>query len=197
MCSCGLAPEADVTWPFGSQQLSSFHAAFGPHVPLMCPGLASVASSSRTSGAVLLAVKQCSSERMQTPVQDGTSAHGLLYPTAVWVDWREQEHCQGTVDADPSLVSYRHGVGYRRSSGNSASLVTRSIGECRMLLWSAVVVSFYACGPAHSHADGSRSHYDHSISIFQPCRAASSTTSSSNSARSSSLSVVPSSQAVM
>jgi hypothetical protein len=39
--------------------------------------------------------------------------------------------------SEPSLVSYRHGVGYRRSPGNLASLATRSIGECRMPLWSA------------------------------------------------------------
>jgi hypothetical protein len=44
------------------------------------------------------------------------------------------------VDADPSLVSYRHVVGYRRPPGNLASRVTRSIGECRMSLWSALVV---------------------------------------------------------
>ena len=47
---------------------------------------------------------------------------------------------------DPSLVSYRHGVGYRRSPGNWASHVTASIGECRMSLWSAVVVSIQAHG---------------------------------------------------
>ena len=35
-----------------------------------------------------------------------------------------------------SLVSYRHPVGYCRSPGNLASRVTRSIGECRMSLWS-------------------------------------------------------------
>jgi hypothetical protein len=37
--------------------------------------------------------------------------------------------------------SYRHGVGYFRSPGNLTSLVTRSIGECRMSLCSVVVVS--------------------------------------------------------
>jgi hypothetical protein len=41
---------------------------------------------------------------------------------------------------DPSLVSYRHIVGCHRSPGNSASHVTCSIGECRMSLWSTVVV---------------------------------------------------------
>jgi hypothetical protein len=34
--------------------------------------------------------------------------------------------------SDPLLVSYRHAVGYRRSPGNLASRVTRSIGKCRM-----------------------------------------------------------------
>lgn len=43
--------------------------------------------------------------------------------------------------SDPPLVSYRHGVGYRRSPGNLAPRVTRSIGECRMSLWSTMVVS--------------------------------------------------------
>jgi hypothetical protein len=36
----------------------------------------------------------------------------------------------------PSLVRHCHGVGYRRSRGNLASLVTRSIGWSRMSLWS-------------------------------------------------------------
>jgi len=48
--------------------------------------------------------------------------------------------------SDPSLVSYRHLVGYSRSPGNLACLVTRSIGECRMSLWSAMVVNFQAHG---------------------------------------------------
>jgi hypothetical protein len=47
---------------------------------------------------------------------------------------------------DLSLVSYRHLVGYCRSPGNLASCVTRSIGECRMSLWSAMVVSTQAHG---------------------------------------------------
>ena len=37
MRSCGLAPETDVTCLFCSQQFSSLHAAFGAHVPSMCP----------------------------------------------------------------------------------------------------------------------------------------------------------------
>ena len=57
--------------------------------------------------------------------------------------------------SEPSLVSYRHAVGYRRSPGNLASRVTRSIGECRMSLWSAVVVNLYARGPLQSPAYGS------------------------------------------
>ena len=43
--------------------------------------------------------------------------------------------------SDPSLVSYWHVVGCRRSPGNPASCVARSIGECRMSLWSTLVVS--------------------------------------------------------
>jgi hypothetical protein len=47
---------------------------------------------------------------------------------------------------DHLLVSYRHAVGYRRSPGNLASHVTRSIGECRMSLWSTMVVNLQAHG---------------------------------------------------
>jgi hypothetical protein len=81
---------------------------------------------------------------MQTPAQDSRSVPGLLYPTAVQDDRCEQEHCQGPVDIDPPLVSYRHDVGYRRSPGNLASPVTRLIGCSRMSLWSGVVVSLSA-----------------------------------------------------
>jgi hypothetical protein len=48
--------------------------------------------------------------------------------------------------SDPSLVSYRRAIGYRRLPGNLASRATRSIGECRMSLWSAMVVSIQAHG---------------------------------------------------
>ena len=47
----------------------------------------------------------------------------------------------GTVGTDPSLVRHSQPVGYRRSRGNLASRVTRFVGECRMSLWSALVVS--------------------------------------------------------
>jgi hypothetical protein len=43
--------------------------------------------------------------------------------------------------SDPSLVRHCQSVGYCRSPGNLASHVTRSIGECRMSLWSTLVVS--------------------------------------------------------
>jgi hypothetical protein len=56
---------------------------------------------------------------------------------------------------DPSLVSYRHLVGYRRSPGNLASGVTRSIGECRMPLWSTMVVSIQAHGSGGSYPTAS------------------------------------------
>jgi hypothetical protein len=59
--------------------------------------------------------------------------------SGVRLAWQHAEH-QVRVH---SLASYRHGVGYPRSPGNSASRVTRSVGECRMSLWSAVVVSIY------------------------------------------------------
>jgi hypothetical protein len=95
----------------------------------------------QTTGATLLAVEPCCVARMLTTVQEGRSASGLLYLVAVSADWREQEHRQEAVDTDPSFVSYRQGVGYRRLPENLASRVTRLIGECRMSLWSAVVVS--------------------------------------------------------
>ena len=55
---------------------------------------------------------------------------------------------------DPSLVSHRHLVGCCRSPGNLASLVTRSIGECRMSLWSTLVVSLRLCGMPVNIRDG-------------------------------------------
>src|SRR5437867_4200206 len=93
----------------------------------------------QTTAAPLLAVSKCSSPRVWTLAQDSRSAYGLLYLAAVRADRRKQKHCQGMTDSDPSLVSYRHTVGHFRSPGNLASRVTRSIGECRMSLWSAVV----------------------------------------------------------
>ena len=51
----------------------------------------------------------------------------------------------GTVGTDPSLLRHYQSVGYRDSPGNSAGLVTRSIGSSRMPLWSALVVSLYYC----------------------------------------------------
>ena len=65
---------------------------------------------------------------------------GLLYFVAVLADWREQEHCQGVVTqilrlqaiGTLSLPSFIWEFGFR---------VTRSIGKCRMSLWSALVVS--------------------------------------------------------
>src|SRR5882724_3900202 len=61
---------------------------------------------------------------------------------------------------------------YRRSPGNSASRVTRSIGECRMSLWSTVEVSVYSCGPAHREASrlrfrrGLMSSLDHDYLVY-------------------------------
>lgn len=79
----------------------------------------------------------------------------LALPT-VWPCYRagsvlSGSHRQGTVDADPSLVSYRHVVGYRRSPGNPALHVTHSIGDCRMSLWSTLVVSLRLCGMSGEH----------------------------------------------
>jgi hypothetical protein len=37
ICNCGFAPKPAVTYDFGSQRFSSFHAVFGAHVPSMCP----------------------------------------------------------------------------------------------------------------------------------------------------------------
>jgi len=92
-------------------------------------------------GATLLATKWRSLVRTLTTVPDGRCAHGLLYLAAVWAGWREQEHRQGTVDTDLSLVNYRHAVGYRRSPGKLAFLVTCSstgvVCRCSQRWWSA------------------------------------------------------------
>jgi hypothetical protein len=63
----------------------------------------------QTTGAALLAVQQCSLARVPMRAQDGRSAHGLLYPTAVRDDSRQQDDGQGCVDVnsarDPLLRS--------------------------------------------------------------------------------------------
>jgi hypothetical protein len=60
--------------------------------------------------------------------------------------WSQLGGTTGARINDLSLVSYRHVVGYRRSPGNLASLVTRLIGWGRMSLWSAMVVGIQAHG---------------------------------------------------
>ncbi len=52
----------------------------------------------QTTGVALLTAKQCSQLPMCLPVQDGCSARGLLYLTAVRDDQREQEHRQDHID---------------------------------------------------------------------------------------------------
>ena len=100
----------------------------------------------QTTGAVLLAAKRCSPMRVRTPAQDSRSAHGLLYLAAVRANQREQEHRQGTVDTDPSLVSCGALSVTVAHLGNLASLVTRLIGWSRMSLWSTRVVTIQAHG---------------------------------------------------
>jgi hypothetical protein len=56
---------------------------------------------------------------------------------------------------DPLLVSYRRSVGCCRSAGNMASRVTRSVAECRMSLWSPMVVSVRAHGSGGSYPTAS------------------------------------------
>ena len=79
----------------------------------------------QTTGASLLAVNWSSPAHVRTPAQDSHSEHGLLYLAAVQANWREQEHRQGTVDTDPSLVSTPivsvavAGLGLSLSSGRS------------------------------------------------------------------------------
>ena len=53
--SCGLAPEAVLSCRSGSQQFSPLHVAFDAHVPSVCPGLATMASSSRSQAAARVA----------------------------------------------------------------------------------------------------------------------------------------------
>jgi hypothetical protein len=54
----------------------------------------------------------------------------------------------------PSLVRHCQSLGYRRSPGNLASRITRSIGECRMSWWSTLVVSLRSCGMQVNIRDG-------------------------------------------
>jgi len=58
----------------------------------------------QTVGTVLLTVKRCSLMRMRRSAQDSRNVHGLLCLAAVWDDWREQEHRQGTIDTDPCYM---------------------------------------------------------------------------------------------
>lgn len=57
----------------------------------------------QTTGAALLGVQRCSLPCMRTTAQGGRTVYGLLYLAAVSVDWRDQEHRQGAVDADLSI----------------------------------------------------------------------------------------------
>jgi hypothetical protein len=58
-------------------------------------GLEPLAFWLQTTGAALLMVTRSSSARVRTLAQDSCSAPGLLYLTAVWVDWQEQETVKG------------------------------------------------------------------------------------------------------
>jgi hypothetical protein len=82
-----------------------WHASDGRHLS----GQRSRAIWMQTTGAALLAVKRCSLARVLMPALDGRSARRLLYLAAVWVDWRQQEPCQGTVDAEPVIGPACHG----------------------------------------------------------------------------------------
>ena len=68
----------------------------------------------QTTGAALLVLSQRSLRRMWLPAQDGHSARGLLYLTALWDDWHEQEHCQGGSDIDLASLAVREVVGRQR-----------------------------------------------------------------------------------
>ena len=57
-----------------------------------------MAARMQTTGADLLAVKLPSSMRVRRYAQDGRSAHGLLYQTAVRAASYQQERCQDQVD---------------------------------------------------------------------------------------------------
>jgi hypothetical protein len=52
----------------------------------------------QTTGAAQLATKRRSQACVLMPAQDGRSAHGLLYLTAVSDNSCQQEDCQGRVD---------------------------------------------------------------------------------------------------
>src|ERR1044071_2869996 len=122
------------------------HASITPRWTCMPPVPGRDGPLRRSSQRSSRDVRRCSLVRMWTPARDSRSAHGLLYLAAVRANQREQEHRQGTVDTDPSLVSYRRAVGYRRSPGDLASCVTRLIGWSRMSSWSTMVDIIQAHG---------------------------------------------------
>jgi hypothetical protein len=100
----------------------------------------------QTTGAALLAVRRCSLARVRMPAQDSRSAHGLLYLAAVRDDWREQEHRQGTVDTDPSLVRHGQLVAQCWLPGIRQPDPSLNIGLIPMLLWSTLVVRLRSTG---------------------------------------------------
>jgi hypothetical protein len=65
----------------------------------------------QTSGAALLAVKQCSLARVLMAALDSRCAHGLLYLAAVGANRHEQEHCQCRVDIGHAPFTAPEAVG--------------------------------------------------------------------------------------
>lgn len=90
----------------------------------------------QTAGSTLLTAEPCRLPRMLRFAHDGCSAWVAVRP-----GWRERGYLEGTVDTNPSLVRQCQSVGYHHLPENLASHVPRSIGERRMSLWSALMVS--------------------------------------------------------
>ena len=104
----------------------------------------------QTSGTSLLGIGPCSATRVSVTGQDSRSVHGLLYLAAVWDDRCEQEHRQGPVDIDFSLVRYGYLVAWCRLPGICRLDLSLSVGPIPMLLWSTLVVSFSAASSSRS-----------------------------------------------
>jgi hypothetical protein len=73
---------------------------FGSHIGTQRARSLHEAIWMQTTGAALVAAKQCSLACVLMPAQDSRSAHGLLYPAAVRDDSCQQERCQVWIDIE-------------------------------------------------------------------------------------------------
>ena len=86
-------------------------------------------SSSRTVGTALSGVRLCSLTRLGPPAQDGRSALGLLYPTAVQHESCQSEHRQDRLGINPGVSRCLEG---RFTQGQPARA---QVGSCSGCPW--------------------------------------------------------------